>query len=199
MDNGTISYKFCITPVPTVYTMLTFHIPATSLLSISLSQNWTNSTVNLVLTPNPGIPGCSDRCAPTQWWYEDEKILYTGFGGWKSALATDPDPGPRICNFRPKEGGSGTWEALNDSQILEGVNQHSLSLNAFSPNTAFIVGGYGLSSPKIFRFDMALETHTILSAEGYEFHEGAVANGKMEYVPSFGPQGIFVPCADPQL
>lgn len=116
-DNGTISYNFCITPVPAVLTLLTFHIPATSLLSISLSQNWTNSTVNLVLTPNPRIPGCFDLCAPTQWWYEDEQILYTGFGGWKSALAMDNvDQGLRsICTFRPKEGGSGIWEALNDS------------------------------------------------------------------------------------
>lgn len=39
---------------------------------------------------------------------------------------------------------------------------------------------------------MALKTLTLLSAEGYEFNEGAVANGKMEYVPSFGPQGILV-------
>ncbi|KAL2037135.1 hypothetical protein N7G274_010131 [Stereocaulon virgatum] len=192
MDDGTINYTFCITPVSAVLSMLTFHIPATSLLSISLSQNWTNSTVNPVLTPNPGISGCSDLCAPTQWWYEDEQILFTGFGGWKSALATDPGQGPRICTFRPMQGGSGVWEALNDSRILEGVNKHSLSLNAFSPSSAFIVGGYGLPDAEMFQFDMALKTLTLLSAEGYEVNEGAVANGKMEYVPSFGPQGMFV-------
>ena len=39
---------------------------------------------------------------------------------------------------------------------------------------------------------MALKTITNISAIGYEFDKGAVAIARIEYVPLFGPQGIFI-------
>ena len=147
------------------------------------------------------IASCWDLCDPTIWYHEQEGILYTGFGGWKSDLTLNAtvDGGDRsMCTFRPNGAGSGAWENLDNSAELGSIGEPSQTLNAFSPDTAFAVGGYnvdnggGLPTAEMFQFDMALKTITNISAVGYEFDEGAVAVGRMEYVPSFGPQGIFV-------
>ena len=77
-----------------------------------------------------------------------------------------------MCTFRPNGAGSGVWEDLDNSAELGNVGEPSQTLNAFSPDTAFAVGGYnvdndgGLPTVEMFQFDMALKTITNNSAMG---------------------------------
>ena len=118
---------------PKYTTMLKFHVSATTILSIDLSQDWTNSSVTIQSTPK--IASCWDLCDPTVWYHEQEGILYTGFGGWKSDLALNAtvDGGDRsMCTFRPNGAGSGAWEDLDNSAELGNIGEPSQTLNTFS-------------------------------------------------------------------
>ena len=44
----------------------------------------------------------------------------------------------------------------------------------------------------MIRFNMSSRSLENISSTGYTYNGGAVANGALQFVPSFGPGGIFV-------
>ena len=82
---------------------------STTILSIDLSQNWTNSAVAIQSTAKPD--GAPNLKWPTLWYDESRELLYSGFTGVSSSLDIDSDPQPPVLflwTFSPDNTGSGT-------------------------------------------------------------------------------------------
>lgn len=173
---------------------------ATSLLSIDLSKNWTNATIGIQSTPKPS--GLSNLNGPSLWYHEQEKVIYTGYTGWNSTFGfAPPEPPISIWTFKPDGAGSGAYtEAITPGAgTLDSVVRTSLPFQAYDSNgSAWLLGGFDESGhtnhavPGIMQFDMAAQTFTNHSASGYLNNSGAVIKGAMHYIPSFGPEGLFL-------
>ena len=177
---------------------------ATTLLSIDLTQNWTNATVAIHSTIKPD--GAPNLNGPSLWYHEAENLIYSGFTGWNSSFGGNPSLSPlSLWTFQPDGNGSGAWsEAINaESSMwsLQNLTRPGGRLMAFDSNSAWIVGGFQYVSleqdltrsliPGMVRFDMASRSFTNSSIECCNATLG-IDWGALHYVPSFGPAGIFI-------
>ena len=180
---------------------LTLNVLASTLLSIDLSKNWTNST-NIIQSNNKpsGIPNLNN---PSLWYDEKEDIFYSGFAGWNSIYGDHPLPSPpSLWTFKPDGTGNGAWnELLNSSSSIWGsLTRPSTPLMAYGSNTALVLGGtnkpYEYPSPGnllggMVQFHTESQSFTNSSAFCCNATSG-VDRGGMHYVPSFGSEGLFV-------
>ena len=176
---------------------------ANALLSIDLSQNWTNGSVTIMPNVKPsGVPVLN---VPSLWYHEQEGVLYTGFAGEMSFFSNAPQLPPQsVWSFKPDGTGSGSWNEVISpgTSALSGITQPSAGLTAYGPDSAWYLGGYpaknGLGGPFLVQwlpgmveFDMASKSFTNSSAAEYNAN-GAVIRGAMHYVPSFGQSGMVL-------
>ena len=173
------------------------------MLSIDLSQNWTNTS--LVITSNVKPTGVPNLNYPSLWYHEQEGVLYTGFAGTTSLFGNHPSLPPQsIWSFKPDGTGSGSWNEVisPDASALNGITQPFKGLTAYGPDSAWYLSGYPAQDgyhwtsamqwlPGIAEFDMASKSFTNLSAAEYNIN-GTVIAGAMHYVPSFGQQGMIL-------
>lgn len=106
--------------------------------------------------------------------------------------------------FKPDTFGNGIWTNVSNwTSTSRRLNRPADSLQAFSGDFAWSLGGYdetpdgptGLEKvviPGMIRFNMSSRSLENISSTEYTYNGGAVANGAMHFVPSFGPDGIFV-------
>ena len=186
---------------PTVVDFL-LHL-ASTILSIDLSQNWTNSTIVIQSTIKPDAASSLNN--PSLWFDEHEGLLYSGFTGWTSPFGDDPSLPPlSMWTFKPDGSGSGIWNQVIDpgSTVWLSVSRPSSALMAYGLGTAWALGGYTspggyYSTPQLepqtgmVQFDMGTRSFTNLSAGGYSA-SGIVERGAMHFVSSFGSQGLYV-------
>ena len=174
---------------------------ANTILSIDLSQNWTNSTVQIISTAKPA--GCASLNSPSLWYNPPEDVLYSGFGGWQSPFNTEDIDLNNISvwTFTPDGTGSGAWRDVipSGSTALASINRPEQSFQAFGNDSAWLLGGYDKYGPdrhsylpSMVHFNMSSRTFVNTSTPATLANSGAVDNGAMHYVPSFGPQGFFV-------
>ena len=175
---------------------------ASTLLSIDLSQNWTNSTVAIHSTTKPdGAPKLND---PSFWYHESEDLIYSGFTGWTSSFGDHPKMPPlSLWTFKPDGTGSGAWNQAipAGSSAWHQLTRPGLSLMAFDSNSAWILGGTpeawigGTSSndliPGMVQFDMGSRLFSNFSVECCNATR-SIYQGALQYVPSFGPAGIHI-------
>ena len=179
--------------------MLTSVVAASTLLSIDLSQNWTNATV--VFQSTPKLYGVPILNGPSLWYHEDEKVLYTGLSGANISFGAPLDlPSLSLWMFKPDTMGGGAWnEVINaTSSVWDSLIRPIFPLQAYSLNSAWILGGNNLffdnSKPigeNMVHFDMSSWTLRNSSIQCCDASKG-IAGGAMQFVPSFGPEGIFV-------
>lgn len=177
---------------------------ASTMLAIDLSQDWTNTTVTLrsIIKPS-GVPTLSFG---SLWYDEPENTLYTGFAGQPSMFNSDPSlPTISIWAFKPDGFGSGTWtQALRANEAtLRPISQPVGALMAYGPHSAWALGGRaanedafalhlpGTPQSGLVNFDFRSKTFTNTSASDYN-SSGTALHGAMQYVPSFGPEGVVV-------
>ena len=89
---------------------------STTILSIDLSQKWTNSAVTIQSTTKPD--GAPNLKWPSLWYVESRELIYSDFTGISSSLDIDSDPQPpalSLWTFSPDNTGSGTWNELFSS------------------------------------------------------------------------------------
>lgn len=171
------------------------------MLAIDLLQDWINSTVTIrsIIKPS-GVPTFSSG---SLWYHESEGLLYSGFSGQPSNFASNPSlPAQSIWTFKPDGTGSGVWSKAIDANAptLKSVSQPVGALMAYGPESAWALGGCaatgdpysrGRPQPGMVNFNFGSKTFTNESAIGYTSN-GTVADGAMQYVPSFGPEGLLV-------
>jgi len=199
---GTLHSNIVRSLYPQNRLILILYLSATSTLSIDLSRNWTNTTVQIGSTIKP--ENCASLNSPSLWYHEEEDTLYSGFTGWPSFNRPPPYQIPiSIWTFKPDGFGNGQWTEVIPprASALASLLRPSDALQAFAGDFAWALGGYnqniqGLSGlpvlPGLIQFDMSSKVFQNISSTGYTYNGGGVAKGAMQYVPSFGPQGIFV-------
>ena len=116
---------------------------ANTTLAIDLSQDWTNSTVNLINTPRPVRSLALDR--QVLWWNKNRNIIYC-FGG-EIGDTYSPNisiPLESIWAFIPDDQGSSRWnEAVGptvDIPFPASIVRPATGASAFT--TAYYLGGY---------------------------------------------------------
>ena len=107
-----------------------------------------------------------------------------------------------IWTFTPDGTGSGAWKDVLPvgSKALGSINRPEQVFQASGADSAWVLGGFDEYDtpdqypylPSMVHFNMSSRIITNVSNPAYLIASGAVDNGEMHYVPSFGPQGIFV-------
>ena len=76
------------------------------------------------------------------------------------------------------------------------MNRPERPFQAFGDDSAWVLGGFDEydpnNLPSMVHFNMSSRTFMNISSPATLANSGAVDNGAMHYVPSFGPQGFFV-------
>ncbi len=176
---------------------------ANTILSIDLSQNWTNATVVIHSTTKPnGVPNLNHG---SLWYDESTGFLYTGYTGTSSSFDVNSNPSPppqSIWTFKPDNLGSGTWNQTisSSASVWNTTKRTSRGYQAYGKGSAYVLGGTGSLLygedlyPGMIKFDMSSQVFSNISSKtgatspsGNPGYEGA-----MQYVPPFGPGGVFV-------
>ena len=106
-----------------------------------------------------------------------------------------------LWTFKPDGLGYGAWtNVANWTSTSTQLNRPADSLHAFGGDFAWSLGGFnepavgptGAVMPGMIRFNMSSRLFENISSTEYPYNGGAVADGAMHYIPSFGPGGIFV-------
>ena len=200
LNNGTPQYEYgkssrLHVPDPT----LIHDYQATTILSIDLSQNWTNSTVAIHSTAKPSA--APNLNYPSLWYDTSRELFYSGYAGSSSSWNIDDPPSPpaeSLWSFKPDNTGSGTWDQLSLSTWNTRTNRGYM---AYGDGSAYVLGGLDLPLylggnffPGMLQFDMSTQTFSNISSKtGATSPSGNPGyGGAMQYVPSFGPGGVFV-------
>lgn len=175
---------------------------ASTLLSIDLSQNWTNATVVIQSTTKPD--GAPNLNGPSLWYHESEDLIYSGFAGWNSSFGDGPNLPPlSLWTFKPDDTGSGAWNQIISAQssVWAGLARPGQPLMAFDSTSAWVLGGTtsawigGDGSkdliPGIVEFDMGSRHFSNFSVQCCNA-TGSIYQGALQYVPSFGSAGIHI-------
>ena len=181
--------------------MLIANTEALSLLSIDLSQSWTNATVMIHSSAKPdGVPILNQ---PSLWYHEQEDLLYSGFTGSQVLFNNPPELPPdlpplSLWTFKPDGTGGGSWNELISSNssanesVWNSMSRPAGALMAYDADSAWVLGGWRNGPlPGMIHFDMMSKSFENTSAAN-SLYMGMLADGAMQYVPTFGPQGIFV-------
>ncbi|KAL8686007.1 MAG: hypothetical protein Q9218_007409 [Villophora microphyllina] len=197
IDGGEFSYRTS-DPSRSVYQY------SSTTLSIDLSQDWVNDTVVLKTTNKPsGAPLLSS----SNLWYDAGRgVLYSGFAGTTSFFGDSPKPPPlSLWSFKPDGLGGGTWAEeipANDAR-LNNLTRPVDGYMASGGGKGLVFGGLAnyMTTPQIndstddvtlsglVQFDFTTKKFTNSSAKAFN---GGGTRGQMHYVPSFGPDGLFV-------
>ena len=199
MDSGVPQYRYCRFPSMSYLPELTSGGAASTLLSIDLSQNWTNATV--VFQSIPKLDGVPDLDGPSLWYHDEQDVLYTGFTGTNTSFGAQRNLPPlSLWMLTPDGVGGGAWQEIINasSPVWNSMTRPRYPLQAHGSNNAWILGGNNLPSERptpigesMVQFNMtswAFENSTVRCCNA----SNGIAGGAMQFVPSFGPEGIFV-------
>lgn len=145
---------------------------------------------------------------PSLWYHEQEDLLYSGFAGRVSGFGDAPLPSPfSLWSFKPDGTGSGSWTEVIDSgsAVWDSITRPCQPMMAFGPDSAYMLGGFESSQtalsaanvtqniplPGLMQFNLKTKKFLNSTAGGYSFN-GTAEKGAMHYVPSFGPDGLFI-------
>ncbi|KAL1651936.1 hypothetical protein SLS58_000059 [Diplodia intermedia] len=192
-DNGDVKYEY-----------------SNTILSIDLSKNWTNATVTLQSTSKPSsVPSLNH---PGIWYDSSADTIYTGFAGRISSLnESDLSPWPMgVWSFKPDGLGSGTWDTAlaTDDKVFDSITRPYTAAVAYGNGVGYALGGSVTwqTAPGItggdtsaivnidgmLRFDMTTKELTNVTVKGPRFQNGHIQLAQMQYVPNFGPEGVFL-------
>ena len=192
--------------------MPTLTVEANITSAITLSADWTNSSVilNYTLRPTNALPLNSQ----TLWWDRDHSIVYC-FGGERSALLTTT-PAESIWSFTPDSQGTGVWQETIGptsnrtfpSSIIRPGGGSSVSDN----RTSYYLGGYTSAltssganlpsgtrenSPGLLTFDFDnLTLSNSSNVANPQAHDNWRPPGSLLDVPSFGREGLLISFGD---
>ena len=156
-----------------------------------------------MIQSNPKPSGAPNLNSPSLWYDQNTNLVYSGFAGWNSTFGDRPNlPSLSLWSFKPDGTGDGIWNEVigSSSPVWQGVIRPAEPLAASSPTTALLLGGtdqpYENSSPEnllrgMVQFDIQNRSFTNATANCCNAING-VYRGAMQYVPSFGPDGVYI-------
>ncbi|KAL8945855.1 MAG: hypothetical protein Q9222_007665 [Ikaeria aurantiellina] len=179
---------------------------SSSTLSIDLSEDWENGTVVFHSTSKPSdAPNLSYN---SLWYDEKNDIFYSGATGRVSQFGNGPvPPTPAIWSFKPDGMGGGTWnqEIGSNDPAWDRILRSYKGYTAAGGDSAFVVAGLAsaftskdfqyvsndIQLPGLVQFNMTTKKLTNSTVRGFT-SDGEGDLGQMHYVPSFGPNGVFL-------
>lgn len=132
------------------------------------------------------------------WYHQSENLIYSSFSGAVAAVGgADTTPPLTFWAFKPDKTGGGTFDTIFDSDsstwATSDLTRPYFALQASGPDKALILGGLdearSMELPGLVQFDMNTRSFTNRSSASIG---QPVFSGQMQYVPSFGPDGIFL-------
>ncbi|KAK4177499.1 hypothetical protein QBC36DRAFT_289490 [Triangularia setosa] len=169
-----------------------------TLLSIDLSKDWTNDTINIQSTPKTtGVPSLRNGGI---WVDERNGVLYTGFAGTESFFGDRAFYPQGLWSFVPDGSGGGDWKNLNDTADPSFVDlpRPYKGQTSSGDGQGFFLGGFvgnetgqetTLSNLNTYDFvssKLTNQTMSSVSTRGLEQYGGMI------YVPNFGNRGILI-------
>ena len=146
---------------------------------------------------------------PSLWYSEQDNVLYAGFAGRISLYADQPPPVElQLWSLKPDGAGGGSWNEVYgaNNSAFGSITRPWRPMMAYGADSAFLLGGTEdflttpetaakvggeVALPGLVQFNMTTKTFSNSSAAGYQTN-GTAERGVMHYVPSFGPNGLFV-------
>lgn len=139
---------------------------------------------------------------------EQNDIFYSGFAGRASTFGDAPQPPPlSLWSFKPDGTGGGTWnkEIGNSDPAFDHLTRPFNGYKAYGGDSALVLGGISnfqtspateqladdVKLPGLLELNMTTKTFTNSSAKSFNAGQNGI-QGQMHYVPSFGPNGLFV-------
>lgn len=139
---------------------------------------------------------------------EDKDIFYSGFAGRVSSFGDNPDAIPlSLWSLKPDGIGSGTWkeEIGSDDPAFDHLTRPVKGYQAYGGESALVLGGVSNSQsdektkdaegdiplPGLMTLNMTTKAFINSSAKSFNGKEEGDL-GQMHYVPSFGPNGLFM-------
>lgn len=146
-----------------------------------------------------GLPSLND---PSLWYYQAEDFLYTGFTGYNSKFGSQLFHPLSLWSFKPDGTGNGVRDQVigPNSSVWEPLTPPAAALMVYSPNTALILGGdreiHEPVSPQtlmsgVVQYGLVSQSFANCSAQCCNA-TGGIERGAMQYVPSLGPEGLFI-------
>lgn len=156
-----------------------------------------NHTVILHTTNKPLQ---APKLSSASLWYDEQKgLFYSGAIG-RTPYFNSPKPaGVSLWSFKPNGIGSGTWkeEIPEGDSVWNNLTRSTFGYQSSNAHTALVLGGAiaevstAILQPGLLEFDMRTRQFTNSSATGFNANGTGVA-GQMHFVPSFGPNGLFL-------
>ena len=180
--------------------MLIFFIAtATSLLSIDLSKDWTNSTVTIQTIPkDPGVPILN---SPSVWYHESTREIYTGYTGYSPSFDLGPPPPLSLWTFKLDDTGNGIWNQVFNANASQWPSKArpALSYMAYDNSSAYILSGLGnlsisVTAPLLggmIQFNMDTKTFSN-NSNALGPSDVPAYGGSLHYVPVYGSGGLHV-------
>jgi hypothetical protein len=174
-----------------------------STLSISLQNSWTNSSVDIQAQHYPsGFPYLN---AQNLWWDPDSKSIYSYGGGTTIAggEGTDTVDPLSVWEFLPE---NNVWAERYgpDDDIWDTMTRATRCASAYTPKSGYCLGGnsgmwstpvnrptYDIPLGGMVEFDFNTTTWSNVSSIGSS-QSGWTISQQMEYIPSYGEEGILV-------
>ena len=168
-------------------------------MGIDLSSDWTNATLEIVLTPRPNtsIPLNNERL----WWDETSGAYYSFGGEVSGAFKHGNDytgwiasiPPEYIWQFTPDGNGSGTWkETVGPTSLMPyppGLVRTSQGASAQDSNHGYYIGGHtnSILSPKVDSSD-PYATSQVPGLQTFTFESSTLTNSSNDghYFASYG-------------
>ncbi|KAL8685358.1 MAG: hypothetical protein Q9224_005849 [Gallowayella concinna] len=179
---------------------------ASTTLSIDLTKDWTNDSVVFQSTTKP--PGAPQLSGSSLWLDKEQNVFYSGFTGRASTFGDGSKPPPlAIWSFKPDGKGSGSWEEAIGAEDprLNDLTRSDRGYTASGGGSALLLGGISNSQTNpdlqdlsgdvrlsgLVEFNMTRQTFRNGTAKWFN-GAGGGEKGKIHYVPSFGPDGLFM-------
>jgi len=128
-------------------------------------------------------------------------VLYAGYTGEAATNQNGSNlPDLSLWALKPDNAGSGTWTQATDANNVSAWSSlvyTSGGMQGYDANSAYVLGGVadesGVWVPGMVEFDMRTRNFTNHSTSSSTVSDlNGINKGALQYVPSFGPQGIYV-------
>ena len=182
------------------------------LLSVDLSQDWDNATINLRSNTKPN--GAPNLVFGGLWVDTLNQRLFSGFAGQHSSFGDAAKQASGLWAFSPATDGSGSWSdnvpTSSSGLGFKTVNRPYSGAVASGNGVGYVLGGLQVNQSSTDpRFDAFNSTGLMR----YNFTDGSLSNltvtgisnggmiqkGGMHFVPNFGPQGVLVAFGGTQI
>ncbi|KAK8165499.1 hypothetical protein BKA80DRAFT_342611 [Phyllosticta citrichinensis] len=173
-------------------------------ISIDLSSDWTNSSVEIKAVAKGDAPILT---WPGLWPHGNDSFFLWG-GGVSEVAVNMSTPEKALWKFTVDSTGNGTWAKVDpgDPRVFNQLTRPTNGVWGASSTTGYYIGGWSSSvtDPDVdstaqvpltgmVTYNWETQTWNNVSSIPYTSPYGTALGGRMVYVPTFGGEGLLMP------